>query len=105
MGDRVQIDIFDTNPEAIKSFTGEDVTVLPFKSGYDVLESENLYDLIILDFYDDFWDVYEEVIEKIGNKVEDSSVLLFVPFTEQNPYKELMETINRTGIRYINGDS
>jgi 23S rRNA A2030 N6-methylase RlmJ len=47
--------------------------------------------------------VYEEVIEKIGNKVEDSSVLLFVPFTEQNPYKELVKTINRTGIRYING--
>jgi 23S rRNA A2030 N6-methylase RlmJ len=103
LGDRVQIEIFDANPDAIKSFAGEDVTVLPLKSGYDVLESKNPYDLIFLDPYDDFWDVYEEVIEKIGMKTRDSSVLLFVPFTEQNPYRELIETINRSGIRYING--
>ena len=103
LGDRVKIDIFDANPDAVESFTGEDVTVLPLKSGYDVLESENPYDLIFLDPYDDFWDVYEEVIEKIGMKMGDSSVLLFVPFTEQNPYRELIETIKGTGIRYING--
>ena len=103
LGDRVKIEIFDANPDAIKSFTGEDVTVLPLKSGYDVLESDNPYDLIFLDPYDDFWDVYEEVIEKIGMKTGDSSVLLFVPFTEQNPYRELIETIERTGIRYVNG--
>ena len=103
LGDRVQIDIFDANPAAIKSFAGEDVKVLPLKSGYDVLESGNAYDLIFLDPYDDFWDVYEEVIEKIGIKVEVSSVLVFVPFTEQNPYGELIETIDKTGVRYING--
>jgi 23S rRNA A2030 N6-methylase RlmJ len=61
------------------------------------------YDLIFLDPYDDFWDVYGDVIEKIGKKVDDSSILLFVPFTEQSPYKKLIETIKRTGIRYING--
>ena len=43
------------------------------------------------------------MIEKIGKKMGDSSVLLFVPFTEQNPYRELIEAIQRTGIRYING--
>jgi hypothetical protein len=26
-----------------------------------------------------------------------------VPFTEQNPYRELIETIKGTGIRYVNG--
>ena len=26
-----------------------------------------------------------------------------MPFTEQNPYKKLIETIEKTGIRYING--
>jgi hypothetical protein len=103
MGDRVQIDIFDANPEAIKSFTGEDITVPPLKSGYDVLECNRDYDLIFLDPYDDFWDMYEAVIEKIGMKTEDSSVLLFVPFTKQNPYRELIESIERIGIRYVNG--
>ena len=69
------------------------------------MKADNPYDLIFLDPYDDFWDVYEEVIEKIGMKTGDSSVLLFVPFTEQNPYRELIETIDRTGIRYINGEA
>ena len=103
MGHRVQIDLFDTNPDAWDSFSGEDIKILPLKSEYDVLESDNPYDLIFLDPYDDFWDVYEEVIEKIGIKMGDSSVLLFVPFTEQNPYKELIETVKETGIRYVNG--
>jgi len=101
--DRVQIDIFDANPDAIKSFSGEDVTILPLKSGYDVLETDIVYDLIFLDPYDDFWEVYEGVIKKIGMKIKNSSVLLFVPFKEQNPYRELIETIKRAGIRYING--
>jgi len=103
LGDRVKIDIFDANPDAIKSFAGEDVTVLPLKSGYDVLESDKVYDLIFLDPYDDFWDVYGKVIEKIGMKTRNSSVLLFVPFTGQNPYKGLTEHIDRAGIRYVNG--
>jgi len=103
LGDRVKIDIFDANPDAIKSFAGEEVTVIPLKSGYAVLESRTPYDLVFLDPYDDFWDVYEGVIEKIGMKTEDSSVLLFVPFTEQCPYRELIETIDKTGIRYISG--
>ena len=101
--DRVKIDIFDANPDAINSFAGEEVTVLPLKSGYDVLESDIAYDLIFLDPYDDFWDVYEEVVEKVGIKVGDASVLLFVPFTEQTPHGKLIETIEKTGIRYING--
>ena len=103
LGDKVQINIFDANPDAIESFAGEDVTVLSLKSGYDVLESENPHDLIFLDPYDDFWNVYEGVVEKIGMKTEDSSVLLFVPFTEQNPHKKLIESIERMGIRYVNG--
>ena len=103
LGDKVRIEIFDANPDAIKSFSGEDVSVLPLKSGYAVLESRNPYDLIFLDPYDDFWVAYEAVIEKIGMKTGDSSVLLFVPFTEQNPYMGLIETIEKTGIRYING--
>ena len=103
LGDRVKIDIFDANPDAINSFAGEEVTVLFLKSGYDVLESDIAYDLIFLDPYDDFWDVYEEVVEKVGIKVGDASVLLFVPFTEQTPHGKQIETIEKTGIRYING--
>jgi len=103
LGNRVQINIFDTNPDAIDSFTAEDAKILPLKSGYDVLGSDRDYDLIFLNPYDDFWDVYEVVIEKIGIKVGDSSILLFVPFTEQCPSKELIETIDKTGIRYVNG--
>jgi 16S rRNA G966 N2-methylase RsmD len=92
-----------SNKVANMSFTEEDVTVLPLKSGYDILKSENFYDLIFLDPYDDIWNVYEEVIEKIRKKTNDSSVLLFVPFTEQNPYRELIETIKGRGIKYVNG--
>jgi 23S rRNA A2030 N6-methylase RlmJ len=103
LGDRVKIDIFDITPAAVESFTGEEVTVIPLKSGYDVLESNMDYDLIFLDPYDDFWGVYEEVIEKVGMKKEDASVVLFLPFTEQNPYRDLIETIEKNGIRYIHG--
>jgi len=85
LGDRVQIDIFDANPAAIKSFAGEDVKVLPLKSGYDVLESGRPYDLIFLDPYDDFWDVYEEVVEKVGIKVGDASVCYLCPLQNRLP--------------------
>jgi hypothetical protein len=49
-------------------------------TGYDVLESTNRYDLIILDPYAEFWNERATILTKIGRKAQDSSILLFLPF-------------------------
>ena len=89
IGDRVRVDVFDKNIEAQHSHGDTSTCFLELQSGYDVLQKMINYNLILLDPYDDFLDEYKAVIRGISWRVMESSVLLFVPYLQDNEFQDV----------------
>ena len=90
--------IFDSNPEALASFPSGEAEILEIRSGCDILDSEDPYDLIFLDPYDDIWDVWETVLAKSAARHRLSSVLIFLPFKTEAQRDLLTTAIDRLGV-------
>ena len=89
IGDRLRVDVFDKNIEALHSHGDTSTRFLELQSGYDVLQRMINYNLILLDPYDDFLDEYKAVIRGISWRVMESSVLLFVPYLHDNEFRDV----------------
>jgi 23S rRNA A2030 N6-methylase RlmJ len=90
--------IFDSNPEALASFPSGKAEILEIRSGCDILNYEDSYDLIFLDPYDDIWDVCETVLEKSAARQSLSSILIFLPFKTEAQSNLLTTAIDRLGV-------
>ena len=90
--------IFDSNPEALASFPAGEAEILEIRSGCDILDSEEPYDLIFLDPYDDIQDVCQTVLEKSAARRSLSSVLIFFPFKTEAQRDVLSTAIDRLGV-------
>lgn len=80
---------------------------MSLKNGYDILNQSRPYDLIFLDPYNDFWNIWEDVTTKILKKQNNSSILLFLShkaneesffslksFLKKNKSTYLLDTLN-----------
>jgi hypothetical protein len=90
--------IFDSNPEALASFPSGEAEILEIRSGCDILDSKEPYDLIFLDPYDDIWDVGQLVLEKSAARHRLSSVLIFFPFKAEAQRDVLTTAVDRLGV-------
>jgi len=95
--------IFDSNPEALASFPSGEAEILEIRSGCDILDSTDPYDLIFLDPYDDIWDVWETVLAKSAARHRLSSILIFLPFKTEAQGDLLTAAIDRLGINCQRG--
>ena len=95
--------IFDSNPEAMASFPSGETEILEIRSGCDILDSTDPYDLIFLDPYDDIWDVWETVLAKSAARRRLSSILIFLPFKTEAQGDLLTAAIDRLGINCQRG--
>jgi 23S rRNA A2030 N6-methylase RlmJ len=90
--------IFDSNPEALASFPSGEAEILEIRSGCDILDSKEPYDLIFLDPYDDIWDVGQSVLAKSAARHRLSSVLIFFPFKTEAQRDVLTTAVERLGV-------
>lgn len=90
--------IFDSNPEALASFPSGEAEILEIRSGCDILDSAEPYDLIFLDPYDDIQDVCQTVLAKSAARRSLSSVLIFFPFKTEAQGDLLSTAIDRLGV-------
>ena len=95
--------IFDSNPEALASFPSGEAEILEIRSGCDILDSTDPYDLIFLDPYDDIWDVWETVLAKSAARHRLSSILIFLPFKTEVQGDLLTAAIDGLGINCQRG--
>ena len=95
--------IFDVNPEALASFPSGEAEILEIRSGCDILDSTDPYDMIFLDPYDDIWDVWETVLAKSATRQRLSSILIFLPFKTEAQGDLLTTAIDRLGINCQRG--
>jgi 23S rRNA A2030 N6-methylase RlmJ len=95
--------IFDSNPEALASFPSGEAEILEFRSGCDILDSKEPYDLIFLDPYDDIWADCQTVLEKSAARHRLSSVLIFLPFKTEAQGELLTTAVDRIGINCQRG--
>jgi 23S rRNA A2030 N6-methylase RlmJ len=90
--------IFDNNPEALASFPSGEAEVLEIRSGCDILDSKDPYDLIFLDPYDDIRDIWETVLAKSAARHRLSSTLIFLPLKMEAHCDLLTTAIDRLGV-------
>lgn len=95
--------LFDTNPEAIASFPAGRAELLAMQSGCDILETDEPYDLIFLDPYDDIWDDCEGVLARAAARSRGASVLIFLPFRAGAQEEILAAALDRLGINCLRG--
>ena len=103
LGSSARIDIFDTNPLAVRSFNRQGIRRLKLASGYDVLERKEHYDLIFLDPYDDARGCHEGILRRILRKTAGSSILLFLPHERTSDLEGVMNIIRSSGARCLHG--
>ncbi len=95
--------IFDSNPEALASFPSGEAEILEIRSGCDILDSQDSYDLIFLDPYDDVSDVCETVLARSAARLGLSSVLIFLPFKTEEQRDVLTTAVDRLGVNCLVG--
>ena len=95
--------LYDINPQALASFPAGQVEPLEMRSGCDILDSAEPYDLIFLDPYDDIRESGETVLAKSANRLVSSSILLFFPFRALAQRESLAEAVDRLGVNCQKG--
>ena len=95
--------VYDLNPSARASFPAGQAEPLEMRSGCDILEAGDPYDLIFLDPYDDIWESRDTVLAKSANRLGRSSILLFFPFRTRAQRESLEEAVDRLGVNCQKG--
>jgi len=95
--------LFDANPEALASFPAGRAQILEIRSGYDILDSKDPYDLIFLDPYDDVWADCEKVLTRCAARLGHASILIFFPLKTEALWDFLAAAIERLGINCLRG--
>jgi len=95
--------VFDSNPEALASFPSGQAEILEIRSGCDILDSEEPYDLIFRDPYDDIWADCEKVLAKSADRRDHASILIFFPLKTEALWDFLAAAIERLGINCLRG--
>jgi hypothetical protein len=95
--------IFDSNPEALASFPSGEAEILEIRTGCDILDLQDPYDLIFLDPYDDIWDVCETVLTRSAARLGLSSILIFLPFRTEAQDDLLTTAIDGLGVNCLVG--
>ena len=97
------VDFYDKNPQAVKAYEiFLQRSALALKDGYEILTKPNAYDLIFLDPYDDFWEVWEKIMPNIIKKQRDSSILLFISYKpNERRYMDLLQFLKETKAKYL----
>jgi len=95
--------VYDTNPEALASFPPGQTETMDMRSGCDILDSEDPYDLIFLDPYDDIWADCEEVLAKSVARLDHASILIFFPLETEARWDLLAAALDRLGINCQRG--
>ncbi len=80
------------------SFPAGEAEILDIRSGCDILDSKDPYDLIFLDPYDDIWVVCETVLAKSVAQLRHASILIFFPFKTEAQRDFLTTAVGRLGI-------
>lgn len=76
---------------------------LEMRSGCDILEAGEPYDLIFLDPYDDIWDDCERVLARAAARSRGASILIFLPFRSGGQGHLLAAAVDRLGINCLTG--
>lgn len=95
--------LFDANPEALASFPAGRAEILGIRSGYDILDSKDPYDLIFLDPYDDVRADCEKVLTRCAALLDRASILIFFPLRAESQWDLLTAAIDRLGINCQRG--
>lgn len=95
--------LYDVNPEALASFPAGEAEALQIRSGCDILETTDPYDLIFLDPYDDIWNDCEKVLAGAAARSRNASILIFLPFKTEAQGESLAAAIDRLGINCMQG--
>jgi len=95
--------LFDANPEALASFPSGRAQILEIRSGYDILDSKDPYDLIFLDPYDDVGADCEKVLTRCAARLDHASILIFFPLEAESQWDLLTAAIDRLGINCQRG--
>jgi 23S rRNA A2030 N6-methylase RlmJ len=95
--------LFDANPRALASFPAGRVQILEIRSGCDILDSKEPYDLIFLDPYDDIWADREKVLARCAARLDRSSILIFFPLEAESQWDLLTAAIDGLGINCQRG--
>lgn len=95
--------LYDINPQALASHPAGQAAWLAMRSGCDILETDDPYDLIFLDPYGDIRESRETVLAKSANRLGRSSILLFFPFRTREQRESLEEAVDRLGVNCQKG--
>ena len=95
--------LFDANPQALASFPAGRTRILEIRSGYDILDSKDPYDLIFLDPYDDVWTDCEKALTRCAARLGQASILIFFPLAAESQWDLLTASIDRLGINCQRG--
>lgn len=95
--------LFDTDPEALASFPAGHADLLEMRSGCDILETDDPFDLIFLDPYGDTWADWEGVITRAAARRRSASILIFLPFRDAALGESLAAALDRLGINCMRG--
>ena len=95
--------LFDENPAALASFPSGEGEILEIRSGCDILDSKDPYDLILLDPYEDIWSDYETVLAKCVARLSHASIMIFFPIEAEAQRDLLAAAIDRFGINCQRG--
>lgn len=95
--------LFDANPQALASFPAGRAQILEIRSGYDILDSKDPYDLIFLDPYDDVWMDCEKTLTRCADRLGQASILIFFPLEAESQWDLLTAAIDRLGINCQRG--
>jgi hypothetical protein len=100
---RLRSFIYDTDPGALASFPAGHAELLEMRSGCDILEFSEPYDMIFLDPYDDIWADCERVLARAAARSRGASVLIFLPFRDAAQGEFLAAAVERLGINCLKG--
>ena len=100
---RLQPCIYDVDPEALASFPAGHAELLEMRSGCDILEPGEPYDLIFLDPYGDIWDDCGRMLARAAARSRGASILIFLPFRTGAQGEFLAAAIERLGINCLTG--
>ncbi len=95
--------LFDANPQALASYPAGTAEILEIRSGYDILDSKDPYDLIFLDPYDDVWADCKTVLTRCAARLDRASILIFFPLEAESQWDLLAAAIDRLGINCQRG--
>jgi len=95
--------LFDTNPKALASFPPGTAETLQIRSGCDILDTSDPYDLIFLDPYDDIRVDCETLLGKGAARSRGASLLIFLPFQGGIQGELLGAAAERYGINCLTG--